>query len=302
MAQEINPMQIARFDSKGCLMEIMDAFAIGKVKVSIAPYNIQSKKQIAINSFFLDFQDWFALSQRIQLGSMLGEAYNEKMMSEQAKATGQTYYMRDLHIQYGGTYANKLKDKDKRPSGADEARVFRIYPSSVKDGALMFSIAKGDGKREGNGAIKPLFQPYINKSDGSTIVAAMPVDYNELRGACQLVDMRIQAFITKQQFDGAFAASAQENENREGISNTPIEPQNLNTPRTENVIPDEVAFPPETNPYNNQQNMQAYPQGNTNYQQQTYQQQPVQSQPAQQNVPNGNGFFGNPQQPWSVYQ
>lgn len=287
---EKNPMQIARFDSKGCLMEIIDAFAIGKVKVNIAPYNTSSNKQIALNSFFLDFQEWFAISQKIQLGVLLSAAYNEKYQHEVAKQQNQQYFMKDLCVKFGGTPANKLKDKDRRPSGNDEARVFRIFPS-LRENSLMFSIAKGDGKRESNGSIKPLFNVHLNKNDQSTIVTQMPVDYDDLRGACQLVDTRIQAFITKQQFDGVFVSQSQ-NENREGVSNNPRPVQNMNTPRTENVISDEEAFPPEQNTY-------------PNYPQQGYPQQMVQNGYPQQayNQPQGqsNNNYFNPGQPPYYY-
>lgn len=315
---EYNPMQIARFDSRGCLMEFMDSFAIGKVKINIAPYDTKTKKQIALNSFYLDFQDWFTISQRIQSGSMLYEAFNEKMMTEQAKANGQNYNMNDLYIQYGGTPKQKLKGKDIRPNNTDESRVLRIYASLAKNDAIMFHIVKGDGEQDKNGAIKPLFNAKIYKSEGTTVVASMPVNYNELRGACQLVDARIQAFIIKQQFDGVFVPNKNnEEESREGINNTPIESQSLNTPHIENVIPDEVAFPTDNNGYaqnasNYQQELQPQPMYQQPAQQPAYQQtvqQPMYPQPAQQpaygnqqNIPNGNGFFGNPQEPWDVYK
>lgn len=272
MAQDSSPLQIAKFNSLGCLMEIMDAFAIGKVKINIAPFNTQTHKQIAMGSFYFDFNEWFALSQRIQTGSMLVEAYNEKVKSEQAKANGQQYYMQDMYVQYGGTPANKLRQEKQR--GVDEtgkpipeARVFRIFPSIKNNQNIMFSIITGDGKLGENGQIEPRFKINQYKSDNRITVTQMPVNYNELRGYCQLVDMRIQAFITKQMFDGVFVNNYNPNEQREGISDNPIPTQDLNARPNETVFTDEDLMHTST-PNNNVVNMNVY------QQQQQYQQNP----------------------------
>lgn len=277
MAQDSSPLQIAKFNSSGCLMEIMDAFAIGKVKINIAPFNTQTHKQIAMGSFYLDFNEWFALSQRIQTGSMLMEAYNEKVKSEQAKAGGQQYYMQDMYVQYGGTPANKLKQEKQRGFDATgkpipEARVFRIFPSIKSNQNIMFAILTGDGKLGENGQIEPGFKINQYKSDDKTIVTQMPVNYNELRGYCQLVDMRIQAFITKQMFDGAFVNNYNQNEQREGISDNPIPTQDLNARPNETVFTDADLMPASAM-NNNVVNMNTYQQQQQYQQYSQYQQQ-----------------------------
>lgn len=230
--KEDNPLQIAKFNSLGCLMEILDAFSIGKVKINIAPFNTQTHKQIAMGSFYLNFNEWFAISQRIQTGSLIMEAYNEKVKTEQAKANGQTYYMQDLYMKYSGTAAGKLKQERQRGVDASgnpisEARVLRIFPSMKSYDKIMFAILTGDGKVGDKGQIEPTFNVKLFKSDARTTVTQIPVDYNELRGYCQLIDARINAFIIKQTLDGVYVSNYQP-ENREGISNAPLPTQDLN--------------------------------------------------------------------------
>lgn len=257
---DASPLQIAKFNSAGCLMEFMDAFEIGKVKINIAPFDTKTHKQTAIGSFYLNFNEWFSISQRIQSGTMLMEAYNEKVRSEQAKASGQTYYMQNMYVQYGGTPAEKLKPEKKRANNAAEARVFKIFPSIKSNDNIMFAIITGDGKAGDKGQIEPVFNINTFKSNGTTVVTQMPINYNELRGYCQLVDIRINAFIIKQTLDGKYVNNYQPDAARQGISNQPMPTQDLNAKPNETVFTDEDLLHTSNSTQGNVVNMNAYQQ------------------------------------------
>lgn len=240
-----NVTQIHRFDAKGVLMEILSSsFAIGKVRINIGNYN-NNNKMTALNEYYFDFADWFALSQQIQNGTMYQKAMQSLYEAQQTNS-----YPKDIFTpKPTGTAKEKLKTK--RTSGMDEARVFRIYPSNRDMNAVMVSIAKGDGERQKQGIIAPKFNTYLNKSDGNTVVCNIKVNYDELRGACQLVDARINAFIIAQQLAGAYEYIGQQKEETP-VSQQYYPPTYSDTQYQQNSYNQPTQYDYSTNGYNTQ--------------------------------------------------
>mgnify|MGYP004664474759 CR=1 FL=1 len=197
MTKESNVTQIHRFDVKGVFMEIMSSgFKIGKVVLNIAEYD-NNYRQTALNTYYFGFAEWFMISNFITSGIWLNKSY---MATQHAKQNQS--YMQDIFIAMSGTAKEKLRKP--RPSGCDESRVFRVFPSMKSPENLMFSIAVGDGQKKDKGIIAPRYSTHLNKSDNNTIVTQIMISYDELRGVCKLVDARIQAYIIAQQIAGAY--------------------------------------------------------------------------------------------------
>ena len=172
---QVNPSQIVRKDAAGAFVEAMrECYQIGKVRLNFSAYDSSKApghRQKAFISIYLDFGEFFRLSNDMINGKIYGEILKTKNTKDATK---------NLHM--GGSY-NK--------SGQLIARTLGVFAG--KKAPFVFTAEQGPGKKNQMGGYVPAW----NGQPHDTVNVALSVD--AVKELFLFVEKDIQAYLAFKQ-------------------------------------------------------------------------------------------------------
>lgn len=199
---EKNPSQIIRKDMRlpnaqtGFFVEVTNTMLDnGKIIFNFVEYDAKTFKQIRLIPIYIDTQKFLAFCLSVMNREVRYTLEEEK---KKLLASGANSFPTGITITQGGT----KKEKAKRPSGKDEARVMKIIPATKsKTANLMLQAERGDGEEQGTGIIVPKFD-YKNPATYERI--NIPLSYADLNEIVTSCWMMIQAHYTSNYAKGKY--------------------------------------------------------------------------------------------------
>ncbi len=161
MSDERNPHQIIRKDARDCFVEsLSDAFAIGKIHLTFATYDLKKptgSRQTNNIQIYLDIPDFLELCRKLNCGELRNILQNKKQSGDR----------KPIQVWLGGTSAERLCQYGKpRADGMSLSRVAKLSVGDRCD--FLFSASSGPGETDAKGLIVPRFG---NKPEQNVVVS-----------------------------------------------------------------------------------------------------------------------------------